>query len=166
MQYKDPVLPPLSHEVDDVWIERVAADQPLRKRTHYGTHYHYQPSTILSFLQVDGDWFRRLTTFMPLATLLALQCSAKEYAFVNDLLLHHAQTMTQEVRTAFYECMWYRTDGNPKSRLTNWMNRIPERESHFCHRPRDVYLQPICVTPDRIQRGFPYGNVCRRNGDR
>uniref|UniRef100_A0A915I7X5 Uncharacterized protein n=1 Tax=Romanomermis culicivorax TaxID=13658 RepID=A0A915I7X5_ROMCU len=29
MQYEDPALPLLSHEVDDVWIERVAANQQL-----------------------------------------------------------------------------------------------------------------------------------------
>uniref|UniRef100_A0A915LBU2 Uncharacterized protein n=1 Tax=Romanomermis culicivorax TaxID=13658 RepID=A0A915LBU2_ROMCU len=50
---------------------------------------------------VDGDWFRRLTTFMWLAALLASPCSAEEYAFVNDLLLPHTQTMTPEVRAAF-----------------------------------------------------------------
>uniref|UniRef100_A0A915IJ86 Uncharacterized protein n=1 Tax=Romanomermis culicivorax TaxID=13658 RepID=A0A915IJ86_ROMCU len=39
MQYNDPTLPPLRHEVDDVWIERVAADQPLCDGTYRGTHY-------------------------------------------------------------------------------------------------------------------------------
>uniref|UniRef100_A0A915J9N7 Uncharacterized protein n=1 Tax=Romanomermis culicivorax TaxID=13658 RepID=A0A915J9N7_ROMCU len=91
LQYDDPVLPPIPHEVDDVWIERVATYQPLHKQTYQGTHYRYHPSTILNFLQVDGDWFRRLTSFMPLAALLALPCSADEYAYVNDLLLRHAQ---------------------------------------------------------------------------
>uniref|UniRef100_A0A915HG03 Uncharacterized protein n=1 Tax=Romanomermis culicivorax TaxID=13658 RepID=A0A915HG03_ROMCU len=76
----DLALPPIPHEVNDVWIERVAADQPLRDRTYQGTHYRYLPSTILSLLQVDGDWFRCLTTCMPLAALLASPCSATEYA--------------------------------------------------------------------------------------
>uniref|UniRef100_A0A915JA68 Uncharacterized protein n=1 Tax=Romanomermis culicivorax TaxID=13658 RepID=A0A915JA68_ROMCU len=35
LQYEtDPALPPISHEVEDVWIERVAANQPLRDRTY------------------------------------------------------------------------------------------------------------------------------------
>uniref|UniRef100_A0A915KN59 Uncharacterized protein n=1 Tax=Romanomermis culicivorax TaxID=13658 RepID=A0A915KN59_ROMCU len=30
LQYEtDPALPPILHEVDDVWIEHVTADQPL-----------------------------------------------------------------------------------------------------------------------------------------
>uniref|UniRef100_A0A915I7P1 Uncharacterized protein n=1 Tax=Romanomermis culicivorax TaxID=13658 RepID=A0A915I7P1_ROMCU len=80
LQYDEPMLPPIPHEVDDVWIERLTADQPLRKQTYQSTHYHYHPSTILNFLQVDGDWFRRLTSSMPLAALLASPCSAAEYA--------------------------------------------------------------------------------------
>uniref|UniRef100_A0A915L1J2 Uncharacterized protein n=1 Tax=Romanomermis culicivorax TaxID=13658 RepID=A0A915L1J2_ROMCU len=78
LQYDDPALPPFPHEVDDVWIERVAADQPLCEPTYQGTHYCCHPSTLLNFLQVDGDWFRRLTSFMPLAPLLTSPCSAAE----------------------------------------------------------------------------------------
>uniref|UniRef100_A0A915L9B2 Uncharacterized protein n=1 Tax=Romanomermis culicivorax TaxID=13658 RepID=A0A915L9B2_ROMCU len=103
MPYNDLTLPPLHHEVEDLWTERVAADQPLRERTYYGTRYRYHPSTILNFLQVDGDWFRKLTSLMPLAALLTSPCSAEEYASVNDLLLRHAQSMKPEIRAAFYE---------------------------------------------------------------
>uniref|UniRef100_A0A915KXN8 Uncharacterized protein n=1 Tax=Romanomermis culicivorax TaxID=13658 RepID=A0A915KXN8_ROMCU len=53
----DPALPLIPHEVDDVWIESVAANQLLRDQTYQGTHYCYLPSTILSLLQLDGDWF-------------------------------------------------------------------------------------------------------------
>uniref|UniRef100_A0A915KR17 Uncharacterized protein n=1 Tax=Romanomermis culicivorax TaxID=13658 RepID=A0A915KR17_ROMCU len=121
LQYDDPALPPIPHKNDDVWIERVATDQPLREQTYQGTHYRYHPSTILNFLQVDGDWFRWLTSFMPLAMLLASRCSAAEYAYVNDLLLRHSQDMDSVTCTMFYQ-----NKGNPKSRLSDWMNRIPE----------------------------------------
>uniref|UniRef100_A0A915L2L9 Uncharacterized protein n=1 Tax=Romanomermis culicivorax TaxID=13658 RepID=A0A915L2L9_ROMCU len=109
----DTALPLIPHEVDDVWIKRVTTDQPLRDRTYQGTHYCYLPSTILSLLQVDGNWFRRLTTCMPLAVLLASPCSAAEYAYVNNLLLRHTQSFDPATRTAFYNCIWYRADGNP-----------------------------------------------------
>uniref|UniRef100_A0A915HTY5 Uncharacterized protein n=1 Tax=Romanomermis culicivorax TaxID=13658 RepID=A0A915HTY5_ROMCU len=36
LQYDDPALPPIPHEVDDVWIEPVAADQPLHEQTYQG----------------------------------------------------------------------------------------------------------------------------------
>uniref|UniRef100_A0A915J505 Uncharacterized protein n=1 Tax=Romanomermis culicivorax TaxID=13658 RepID=A0A915J505_ROMCU len=49
LQYDDPLLPPILHEVEDMWIECIAADQPLRERTYQGTHCHYHPSTILTF---------------------------------------------------------------------------------------------------------------------
>uniref|UniRef100_A0A915L0F1 Uncharacterized protein n=1 Tax=Romanomermis culicivorax TaxID=13658 RepID=A0A915L0F1_ROMCU len=39
MQYDDPALPRLRYEVDNVWIERVATDQPLCERTYHATQY-------------------------------------------------------------------------------------------------------------------------------
>uniref|UniRef100_A0A915HL09 Uncharacterized protein n=1 Tax=Romanomermis culicivorax TaxID=13658 RepID=A0A915HL09_ROMCU len=50
---------------------------------------------------VDGDWFLWLTSFMPLAALLASPCSAHKYAYVNYLLLYHAQNMNSETRAVF-----------------------------------------------------------------
>uniref|UniRef100_A0A915ITT6 Uncharacterized protein n=1 Tax=Romanomermis culicivorax TaxID=13658 RepID=A0A915ITT6_ROMCU len=87
------------------------------------------PGIIL--LQVDGNWFPRLTTCLPLAALLASPCSTAEFAYVNDLLMHHAQTFYPAMRTMFYNCMWYHADPNTRTRLTDWMNRILEKEPSF-----------------------------------
>uniref|UniRef100_A0A915JK28 Uncharacterized protein n=1 Tax=Romanomermis culicivorax TaxID=13658 RepID=A0A915JK28_ROMCU len=114
LQYEtDPALPPILHKVDDLWINCIPADQLLRNQTYQGTHYCYLPTTILSLLQVDGNWFPRLTTCMPLTALLASPCSTAEYTYINDLLIRHAQNFDPAMRTAFYECMWYPADGNP-----------------------------------------------------
>uniref|UniRef100_A0A915HPU1 Uncharacterized protein n=1 Tax=Romanomermis culicivorax TaxID=13658 RepID=A0A915HPU1_ROMCU len=118
---------PLSKDIDDIWIEGVAADQPLCDCTYNDTHYHCLPNTILSLLQVDGGWFQQLTTTMLLAAVLASPCSATEFAYVNDLLAKQAQTLDNTTRTVFYSCMKYRTEGNPPTCLTDWKNHIPQK---------------------------------------
>uniref|UniRef100_A0A915JH22 Uncharacterized protein n=1 Tax=Romanomermis culicivorax TaxID=13658 RepID=A0A915JH22_ROMCU len=122
---------PLSTDVNDIWIKGVAADQPLRDCTYNDTHYHYLPNTILSLLQVDGCWFQQLTTTMLLAAVLASPCSATELAYINDLLAKQAQTLDNTNHTVFYSCMKYPTDGNPPTRLTDWMNRIPLKRARL-----------------------------------
>uniref|UniRef100_A0A915ICB9 Secreted protein n=1 Tax=Romanomermis culicivorax TaxID=13658 RepID=A0A915ICB9_ROMCU len=72
---------------------------------------------------------------MLLAALLASPCSAAKYAYVIDLLICHTQTLDPATCTAFYNCMWYRAEGNPRTCLTGWMNRIPEKELSFSSEP-------------------------------
>uniref|UniRef100_A0A915HHZ2 Uncharacterized protein n=1 Tax=Romanomermis culicivorax TaxID=13658 RepID=A0A915HHZ2_ROMCU len=155
IQFKpNPASPLIPHGVDDVWIDRLAANQPLQDRTYQGTHYCYLPSTILSLLQVNGDWFRRLTTCMPLAVLLARPCSAAEYAYLNDLLICHTQNFDPATHTAFYNCMWYCTDGNPRARLMDWMNGIPVREPSFASKPGTYICNPFALPPIIFDEDF------------
>uniref|UniRef100_A0A915HWW5 Uncharacterized protein n=1 Tax=Romanomermis culicivorax TaxID=13658 RepID=A0A915HWW5_ROMCU len=150
----DPALPPIPHKVEDVWIECVAADQPLGDLTYQGTHYHYLPTTILSLLQVDGDWFQHLTTCMPLAQLLAWPYSAAKYVYINDLLIHHAQNFDPAMHSAFHNCMWYRANGNPRACLMDWINQIPERELSFSSNPGTYVCNRFALHPVIFDEDF------------
>uniref|UniRef100_A0A915J0S0 Uncharacterized protein n=1 Tax=Romanomermis culicivorax TaxID=13658 RepID=A0A915J0S0_ROMCU len=76
--------PPLPTNIDDVWIECMARDQPLCHHTYHGTYYCYLPNTILSVLQVDGPWLQQLTATMPLTVAIASPCSAAEFVFWHN----------------------------------------------------------------------------------
>uniref|UniRef100_A0A915HNQ6 Uncharacterized protein n=1 Tax=Romanomermis culicivorax TaxID=13658 RepID=A0A915HNQ6_ROMCU len=145
--------PPLPTKVDDVWIERVATNQPIWDYTYQGTHYRYLPNTIISLLQDNGKWFQRLTTTMPLAAVLASPCSIIEYAYLNYVLARHPQLLNTAWGTTFYACMLYCADGNPGTCVRDWMNHIPECEPALDHH-RGTYicnhsaLRPIIFDKD------------------
>uniref|UniRef100_A0A915L8Q4 Uncharacterized protein n=1 Tax=Romanomermis culicivorax TaxID=13658 RepID=A0A915L8Q4_ROMCU len=97
-------------------------------------------------LQVDGEWFWGLTTCMPPAAALASLCSAAEYAYINDVLARHAQSLDRATCTTFHACMWYPADGDPRTRLTDWMNGIPQCKPAFDHEPGTYICNcfPLC----------------------
>uniref|UniRef100_A0A915HPV9 Uncharacterized protein n=1 Tax=Romanomermis culicivorax TaxID=13658 RepID=A0A915HPV9_ROMCU len=67
--------PPQPTHINDVWIEHVAPDQPLRDSTYHNTHYCYLPDTLLSILQADASWLQRITATMLLTAAIASPCS-------------------------------------------------------------------------------------------
>uniref|UniRef100_A0A915LBD5 Uncharacterized protein n=1 Tax=Romanomermis culicivorax TaxID=13658 RepID=A0A915LBD5_ROMCU len=105
--------------------------------------------------KVGGDWFQCLTTCMPLVALLASPCSTAEYAYINDLLIGHTQTFDLAMRTAFYNCMWYPADSNPRTHLMDWMNQIPEREPSFTSEPSSYvcnrFTLPLIIFDEDFQ---------------
>uniref|UniRef100_A0A915J0Z9 Uncharacterized protein n=1 Tax=Romanomermis culicivorax TaxID=13658 RepID=A0A915J0Z9_ROMCU len=111
-----------------------ALEVPKKKKKKQKDEWNKSP-------EVDGEWFLGLTTCMPLAALLASPCFATKYTYIKDLLVRHPQNFDLATRVPFYNCMWYRADGNPGMGLMDWMNRIPERELSLA-----VTRAPMCVT--------------------
>uniref|UniRef100_A0A915K0R6 Uncharacterized protein n=1 Tax=Romanomermis culicivorax TaxID=13658 RepID=A0A915K0R6_ROMCU len=86
-------------------------------------------------LEADGIWLNRIMAIMPFTATIASPCSATKFTYVKDLLAQHTQMLEDVPCMAFYNFMWFHTDGNPRSHLMDWINCIPEREPAFDQDP-------------------------------
>uniref|UniRef100_A0A915K870 Uncharacterized protein n=1 Tax=Romanomermis culicivorax TaxID=13658 RepID=A0A915K870_ROMCU len=91
---------------------------------------------------------------MLLAVLFASTCSIAEYAYLNNLLICHAQNFDLATLTPFYNCMWYRADSNPRTCLMDWMNWITQREPSFSSESGTHVCNQFALCPIIFDKDF------------
>uniref|UniRef100_A0A915LBM9 Uncharacterized protein n=1 Tax=Romanomermis culicivorax TaxID=13658 RepID=A0A915LBM9_ROMCU len=135
MQYDDPALLPLCHEVDDVWMERVAANQPLGERTYYGGGRLVPTANLFYAL----GWAFSIAVLSPRIS-LCQRLSAPlrptdETRNTRCILRMCVVSQRRQPQIAPYQL----DESHPRTRII------------FRQRSQNVCLQSVRVTPDHIQ---------------